>query len=842
MPDWEAIAEKLAETPAARKIVEEIIPDVKAAGTHLKDLLTGGVPKTMRISPRLGTAMMQHAASTFVHPYLADMDAAEIFHGMDPEQIHDFGMIKKTQRWRSLVRTSQERIAEAEGRLRENEPIADHAHSAADRHAAARQIEADRRLIEQERYRIKHTTIPRLEPQQYNAIIHEPWFNDVNRRWNQWMGWAEGINKATGQRSTLNVPGGFSHLFHVDEEGTIPRNGAWKFDPALGVNVPLDMEDELAGAGVSRKGGRRGATPTRREKVGEKETAHTTGMAHGYVVNPVEDIRRWYSSRWPTYTKREMSRIAQEEGVARPLQAGERMPRTIEINGVEHPAAIKDWHAPVLPGDEDEVLAGMQPQTASTFVMPADVATEAENIDEGQKPMGALARFVHNLEAPIVGLHLSSPQTPVVHIRRIGQGLASNPITTDAMEHVVNTLSSGLGPVGTVKNALDEFRSPDGLKMYKRLLKIGSIRPNSFEAFDVSAPKKGSILEKVMAPEGMGFGDPLHPPQWLPDHLKPFWGMESQIRVSAALRYAKMFEKLHGRPPSDGEIGDFVDTHFGRYTPALQSAWVREFKKAGFPFLGFQSQEMLNEAGSTIGRHGIKTGGLAPGKKAGMALKTIAATMGPMYAVTSLANHALNGGKKPANVGPFDIYIPPDKSITGKAIIIPASSLFPFAERGSRISGIDAVLRAANDKGGLRQNLGRELVRDWGNIALGLPGPLWQTGSQAGLNARLHIVPEGPGEPPKLQQFETKTENGGKIPGVVQRSLDTTLQSNPVLSALVGMATPGHHGDWDFKSQGLGEDALRLLPLLGLPRTYGYSALKGGRTSHKSLSMKGLSL
>lgn len=563
--------EEVIESPAARKAVggtlDAILQDIR------RPFMTTAY-RTQQLSPEVGGQLMKVAAAKDVAKYHADRIVEQLVGHMDPTKREIAGRIPLHARHVALVAKGVNPSTIRVPRLTDDE---------------LKYVEGDADL---QKFITDYKTLFQNDLERGNAML--------------------GIQKMEAESPYHGLFVNLRAIGH-DFKGKAVKPGYWDATHGKNMDVPVDNEGmpQITGAG-----GYKGPAITERAKLLAQH--EVSGDAHSYETDIEAQIRHLIHTRRPAVEKAKLIGIAQRTGMAIPWSdemgpapqtytfkvkkfapGPDGKPIEVGEQEVELPAVLKEWGATLDPSDpESEALKRTSPFAKN--LVPRVFAEEMNTIEQSLTDQpGALAGVLDKVSNAATALHLSfSPTAAIRHSSRIMSILKNLPAAPGDWGGFA--LKAAGGPLGGYLNAMREIpkraNSEEGAAMFRTLLEHGGLRLNSFEGSVESDRKfKGPfhVTEQFL------FGDPAKPPKWLPPGLKDYWGLDARARVTAAMLY-----KSWKPTANDAELADFA-RQFGNYTTALQPNWVKNAKRAGATFMGFQSQAIPTEVARALGNHGI---------------------------------------------------------------------------------------------------------------------------------------------------------------------------------------------------------------------------------------------
>ena len=461
-----------------------------------------------------------------------------------------------------------------------------------------------------------------------------------------------------------------------------------------------------------------GVTPTSRERIKGTNRTAAFGTGELYETDFETLMEHALQRDLYNYRKEEFINTLVDKGIARAIDVRARVPNTIMVNGQEVPAGVIDVAMPELAVEEvtgnfvdTDIVPSLGPSgpgyvrtgrvsptgpRVTRYLVPKEVKNEYENlvqrIDE-PLPEGAL-KHLQQIRDSVTKLQLAFPVEASAHAWRVGNILSALPVASDARGRFLKTFIPYFGARAQAMRELynvDMSRNSDDVKLMRRLAKLGAIPSRSIKdmhnleamgelnlaarGLNWAAERIGSIPGSQALREFV-FSMPT-------EEGKGFSGMDIRARLAAAKLYLKT-----NPTATDVELADFAN-QFGNYTADLQTKYVRNAKKFGFSFAGFQSQAIPTELARYLGYHGMRVDNLSlPEQRALMAQTIWSNALGTAVAV-SMWNFAVTGQWpwEDPTLKPGEVVLPINAGESRRAVI-PAGAINPVAARAGAWYGI----------------------------------------------------------------------------------------------------------------------------------------------------------
>jgi hypothetical protein len=249
---------------------------------------------------------------------------------------------------------------------------------------------------------------------------------------------------------------------------------------------------------------------------------------------------------------------------------------------------------------------------------------------------------------------------------------------------------------------------------------------------------------------------------------KGFGGIDIRARIAAAKIYLKFNPKA-----TDVELADFAN-QFGNYTQDLQSKFVRDAKKFGFSFAGFQSQAIPTELARYFGYSGINLENVPPAERLMIQAQVLWSNALGTAVTTALLNQIFTGQWpwEDPTLAPGEVVLPLDLAGKDRRVVIPASAVNPVSARSGSWLGATGAYKAAQsqmtrvDLPRYLEYIGEEALKGTVNAALSTAGPPIRI--PVGLAAGKILYLDRDGDLADLQQRGQGIS--ARIPEVLERS------------------------------------------------------------------------
>ncbi len=448
---------------------------------------------------------------------------------------------------------------------------------------------------------------------------------------------------------------------------------------------------------------------------------------------------------------------------------GSPQPDEVQFPYLQGPKAVK----PEKVGKEwtmwDLRHGGPEGRPVSHWFVPPEIKKVLENIRNLKHPTNLPHKLIRRFNDVTLPWSLKFPTVALRHGARIAAKLKTEiPAFADMdASEIVKQLAGPLAGMVRANHQITEaLGNAEGVEAYLAGLQMGVIRTSSYEGFDpeksvLTLPGGRQIDFKDPEawynwPEGIMFGDPLHPPNTLPEELKPYWGYHPKTQVAMMLAFKKAHEGDSRYADPNVMLKGMSDygMQIGNYVRELQPNWVRFLREHGLPFLGFQHRAMMTEAARSIGVTGMDLGNKTMAKRAAIQAMSLYQGLGGWALYAVLANQAFNNGAVPwddpehrlEELEPGYIRIP----LPGRAPQdVHLSTFDPGIARGLKLT-LYPIIHGLKEPGNLGDKAmvaGEHLAKNWTNVALETLGPAFRAAVPAASGFTPILGSDGPYEP-----------------------------------------------------------------------------------------------
>ena len=503
-----------------------------------------------------------------------------------------------------------------------------------------------------------------------------------------------------------------------------------------------------------------GATPTSRERLKGTNRSAALGTAELYETDFETLMQHALERDLYNYRQAEFIQTLQQSGVAVPLPAGQRAPSKMTVNGKEVDAGVIDVRAPILaveeitgnPADSQIVpevgVSGqgfvrtgqVSPATGvvNRYLVPRDVKAEYEDLVqrvESPLPKEFTKEYMQVRDA-FTKLQLAFPGEATAHAWRVVNILSALPIPSDARGAMLKRLVPYFGGrAQALQEIFNVDMSPgsDDVKLGHRIAKFGAIPSRSIKDMHNLESQGELNLFSSTVSQIADFIGKLKYSQAIRDFVfsmptaegKGFGGIDIRARIAAAKIYLKFNPKA-----TDVELADFAN-QFGNYTQDLQSKFVRDAKKFGFSFAGFQSQAIPTELARYFGYSGINLENVPPAERLMIQAQVLWSNALGTAVTTALLNQIFTGQWpwEDPTLAPGEVVLPLDLAGKDRRVVIPASAFNPVSARSGSWLGATGAYKAAQsqmtrvDLPRYLEYIGEEALKGTVNAALSTAGP-----------------------------------------------------------------------------------------------------------------------